>query len=353
MAAGRCLDARIHGVLMKQRRYSSLESWLLSVDSTGSLRKFLAFLQDNFDHAEQIVDAYVAYDGRVGKRILDERFFEDIGVEDPDDQRKFEAWFTREAGIEPRKPQLSTASCGVTNLEDWLRRVDSTGSLWSASRQAVQEHFDCAEQVIEAYTEVLEPTGQVLLDPQIFSDFGLSTQSQRLALSSWFSAASADGMDALVRACRGEICIKVPVACAASVSAASPELAVGSTRAGGQAESAMRINEVTTSPSVDMPTKPAKPTRVGMTPREEALRPWCALAGVPEEVLIRLRAEDVWHPEDLLHLEKPDLADIVKGMKKGVQGRFFSAVHSMRKAKGLVPPTPRVPESPAPELNGH
>merc|ERR1712093_847860 len=84
------------------------------------------------------------------------------------------------------------------------------------------------------------------------------------------------------------------------------------------------------------PSNPsAAATALGMTPREEALRPWCASSGIPEEVLERLRHEDVWSAEDLLHLEKADLAEIVKGLKKGVQGRFFSAVHSLRKANGL------------------
>mmetsp|Transcript_47906 Transcript_47906/g.102704 ORF Transcript_47906/g.102704 Transcript_47906/m.102704 type:complete len:232 (+) Transcript_47906:1-696(+) len=104
-------------------------------------------------------------------------------------------------------------------------------------------------------------------------------------------------------------------------------------------------------PSIPPPNTPAQSSRVGMTPREEALRPWCATAGIPEEVLVRLRNEDVWRPEDLIHLEKQDLADIVRGMKKGIQGRFYAAVHDLRKAKGLVPATPRLPHAISEELN--
>jgi len=430
---------------MPPRRLSSLESWLLRVDPSGSLDKYLPDLQDNFDCAEQLVDAYVYYDMKADRRRLDERIFEDLGVEDLDDCRKFEAWFARETGTEPcmvlhaaRMAATATAEpatipgppmvtrsssdrLGPTTHEEWLDRIHGGGAL-SEYLPLLRDNFDCAEQVIEAYTDVLEPCGQVVLDPQLFTDLGISSAAHRRVLTEWFATAAEGGLKSLVDACRGELELGVKgesntrdasaavgtgtVAVeperspepAALTKVPAPELAQASERPGvapgipetllgeepetaahpavGEASTwqdrcqdgepdhrwgdddidAARAPKEPTSVSgsdisdIPPPTTPATASRIGMTPREQALRPWCSSSGIPEEVLGRLREEDVWGPDDLTHLEKQDLADIVRGMKKGVQGRFYSAVHGLRKAKGLVPGTPRLLQT-IPELN--
>jgi len=337
---------------MPPRKLSSLQAWLLRVDPSGGFDKYWPDLRDNFDCAEQLIDAYVIVDGKRagGRRLLDTRIFDDIGINDLGDRRKLEAWFLREVGVEvmsepvapifpakfvaERPPEHCVEKFAnsvdssqeiprtSTSHEHWLMRVDRAGNL-SAYLPTLREHFDCAEQVIEAYIDVLEPSGHAVLDPQIFADLGIGAQAHRHLLAEWFKMSVEGGIEALIRRCRDDDCDR-------------HEADSGKLRTGQLTPAASVMTEVaSTAGSVPPPTPAAKLSRPEMTPREEALRPWCASHGMSEDVLDRLRSEDVWCPDDLAHLDRSDLADIVRGMKKGVQGRFYSAVHGLRQAKGL------------------
>eukprot|EP00448_Togula_jolla_P030524 CAMPEP_0170628204 /NCGR_PEP_ID=MMETSP0224-20130122/32523_1 /TAXON_ID=285029 /ORGANISM="Togula jolla, Strain CCCM 725" /LENGTH=343 /DNA_ID=CAMNT_0010955541 /DNA_START=35 /DNA_END=1062 /DNA_ORIENTATION=+ len=324
--------------------------------------RLLSLFEGHFDCPEQIEEAYVRLDAS-GQRRLDERIFDDLLIQDGAERRRVEAWCEKNLGARP--PEVATgfsraASSSSSNLdcgtshEAWLLRIDPQGRL-SSYLPFLRSNFDCAEQVIEAYTEEQEPLGQVLFDPQLFDDLGVVDPGHRDLFEQWFaSCAARGGLSELIRACHGEerpqeeplleqIWRSPVTSTPASPRKAARSLcrgighgAASETTAGNTASEATSADDVADASLALRPTPLAMPWREGMTPREAALRPWCASSGLCEELVQRLRTEDVWCPEDLAHLDKQDLADIARGLKKGVQGRFYAAVHALRKDLGLV-----------------
>lgn len=63
-------------------------TWLLEIDSTGSLSAYRGAIEESYDTVDQIIRLYSRDEG-----VVDVSFFDDVGIEDPNHRHLFSAWF--------------------------------------------------------------------------------------------------------------------------------------------------------------------------------------------------------------------------------------------------------------------
>lgn len=187
----------------------SIEEWLLLADAgTGRLLGYGPALLRNFDSVEQIAALYLESDG---EPRLAMQFFEDVGIEKPDDRKLFQATFagsrrrcSGEAWASQRSPRPVAQSChgGDTMLaagfRPWLLQVDPTGSLSEEYGATLLDLYDTPEQVLRLYVEQ-PPRGDApgKWSGQFFEDAAIRAEHQGF-FEEWLHQANAAGTTAAV-----------------------------------------------------------------------------------------------------------------------------------------------------------
>lgn len=187
------------------------EKFLEDVFSAESLDKYKGVLEENFSNVAQIEAVYISSDGS-GRRMLDPRFFEELGVENPHHRQLFESWFAKECGCGVLGKSKTSGGKRITSgdsqrvlgsidgadlarsiavrfrgvsLEQWLWEVDHTGALVDVHRDHAVAYYDGLEQLIELYLDV-GADGPTLDYAQLFADLGVEDRSHQRCLQSWF-----------------------------------------------------------------------------------------------------------------------------------------------------------------------